>query len=180
MKLKNCMVFVLFLTSIISYKTWATEDSLEMGGDSSVEIDRGGGGGHGGGAHGGGGHGGPGYHGPGHGGPGWHGPGHGGPGYHGPGHVHEPIPIHGGYRHWPRWGHPWFARPGYNFDWGRVHLVTCTAEDSYGEQYPVTQEEYGYNFRDGIAEIEDQALDRCYYESNGDQSCQLVSCIPGY
>jgi hypothetical protein len=62
-----------------------------------------------------------------------------------------------------------------------VVAVTCTAQDSYGYQYPVTESDYaGYEYQAEVSEIEDQALDRCYSESNGDGSCFLVGCTPDY
>jgi hypothetical protein len=59
--------------------------------------------------------------------------------------------------------------------------MTCAAEDSYGDVYPVTAGDYyGVAYQQRIADIEDLALDRCYAESGGDSSCFLLSCTPVY
>ena len=106
----------------------------------------------------------------------------------GGGHPHGPIVRphqvrvlaprmvpHGGHP-WRHWEHPEFSRPAYYWDWAAVHQVTCIAEDSYGDQYPVT-ESVGAGF--GLANmttVEDNALDRCNAESGGDTSCYLATC----
>ena len=46
--------------------------------------------------------------------------------------------IRWGAHPWRHWEHPEFARPVYYWNWGEVHNVSCTAEDSYGDQYPVS------------------------------------------
>ena len=77
---------------------------------------------------------------------------------------------------WPRWSHPEFARPLYYWDWPAVHGVSCVAEDSYGDQYPVSQTTWaGFGLPDMTA-AEDDALDRCYAESGQDPSCFLTGC----
>ena len=77
---------------------------------------------------------------------------------------------------WAHWAHPEFARPVYYWDWSVVHSVTCTAEDSYGDQYPVT-EGTGPGFGlDNMSNVEDDALDRCYAESGQDGTCYLLTC----
>jgi hypothetical protein len=77
---------------------------------------------------------------------------------------------------WRHWEHAEFARPAYYWDWAVIHNVSCVAEDSYGDQYPVTEETFsGFGVGDMTA-IEDDALDRCYAESGGDQSCYLATC----
>ncbi len=79
-------------------------------------------------------------------------------------------------RVWRRWEHPEFSRPVYYWDWSTVQAVTCTAEDSYGDQYPVTERAGpGFNLPD-MTGVEDDALDRCYAESGGDSSCFLLTC----
>ena len=86
------------------------------------------------------------------------------------------VVVRGGHREWKHWAHPEFARPAYYWDWGAIHNVTCTAEDSYGDQYPVTQTAGpGFN-NEAMTSVEDDALDRCYSESGGDQSCYLATC----
>ncbi len=80
---------------------------------------------------------------------------------------------HGEFRHW---AHPEFARPVYYWDWGSIHQVSCIAEDSYGDQYPVTENTspgWGMN---NMTSVEDDALDRCYQESGNDQNCYLATC----
>ena len=77
---------------------------------------------------------------------------------------------------WSHWEHPEFARPSYYWDWAAVHSVTCVAEDSYGDQYPVTQTAFPGFGLDNMSELEDEALDRCHTESGGDQSCYLATC----
>jgi hypothetical protein len=79
-------------------------------------------------------------------------------------------------RPWRHWGHAEFVRPVYYWDWALVHSVTCTAEDSYGDQYPVTQSTWGGFGLPDMTTVEDDALDRCYDESGGDQSCYLATC----
>jgi hypothetical protein len=125
--------------------------------DTDIAPDHGGhGGGHGGGGHGGG---------------GWH-PGH-------PG--HEPFPVHHGGYPWPHWNHPPFVRPVYGWFWDRLVAVTCTAEDSYGELYSVTEDGYvGPAFEPVLPQVEDAALDRCYAETDGDPGCRFVGCTPVY
>jgi hypothetical protein len=137
--------------------------------DSDSPDFHGGGGGHGGGGHGGGGF-------------------HPGPGPHpfphphpGGGHHWDPYPIHHGYHPWPHWGHPFFPRPVYYWDWNRLREVTCTAQDSAGDLYPVTEDAYtGIEYQSELQSIEDAALDRCYSESNGDEGCTLEGCVPVY
>jgi hypothetical protein len=92
-----------------------------------------------------------------------------------------PISIGRGSAPWPRWNHPVFNRPVYDWNWASLRVVTCTAEDSYGDQYPVTEDAYsGIQYQAQLPSIEDAALDRCYDESNGDSTCSLVDCTPGY
>jgi len=81
-----------------------------------------------------------------------------------------------GQAEWRHWNHPTFPRPHYYWDWAAVRAVTCVAEDSYGDQYPVTQNiAAGFGLQD-MTPIEDAALDRCFSESGQDPSCRLVSC----
>ena len=90
--------------------------------------------------------------------------------------VLAPRVVVRGHPAWPRWEHPEFARPVYYWDWSVIHSVSCTAEDSYGDQYPVT-ENVGPGF--GLAnmtDVEDDALDRCYAESGQDDTCYLATC----
>lgn len=85
------------------------------------------------------------------------------------------VVVHGGHP-WNHWSHPEFSRPVYYWDWGTIHQVTCIAEDSYGDQYPVTeavQQGFGLN---NMTDVEDDALDRCNSESGGDSSCYLATC----
>ncbi len=85
-------------------------------------------------------------------------------------------PARGERREWPHWNHPEMSRPVYYWDWGTVRGVTCVAEDSYGDQYPVT-EPAGPGFGpDQMTSVEDAALDRCYAESGQDPSCFLATC----
>ncbi len=135
--------------------------------------------------------GGGGFHpdpGPSHGGGGFHpapGPGHGGGGFHpapGPGHIHhDPYPVRGGVYPWPRWDHPYFPRPVYGWNWYELRSVTCTAEDSVGDLFPVTEDGYiGEAYQSQLDNIEDAAIDRCYSETNGDPACHLLDCAPTY
>jgi hypothetical protein len=57
----------------------------------------------------------------------------------------------------------------------RVNAVR-PAEDSYGDQYPVTEETVTGFGLTHMSTVEDDALDRCYEESGGDQSCFLATC----
>jgi hypothetical protein len=188
MKLNKYLAVAMVLNSFVIFSSFAGEEVNSDLGNSSFAaqgLDQGPAdvqmfGGHGGGGHGGGfpGHGGG--HGggfPGHGG-GFPGHGHGGfPG----GHHFDPYPIHHGYNPWNHWAHPFFPRPIYHYDWYRVRAMTCTAVDAYGSEYPVTQSDYsGYDYYTRLDEIEDSALDRCYQETDGDASCRLLGCTPGY
>jgi hypothetical protein len=59
--------------------------------------------------------------------------------------------------------------------------VTCTAADSEGGLYPVTEDGYGgIEYQEQLPAIEDAAIDRCYNETGGDTGCHLVDCTPGY
>jgi hypothetical protein len=117
---------------------------------------------------------------------GFHPPGPIGPGPHpgpfpGPGHAYNPYPVHGGVYPWPHWGHPVFERPVFPFEWARLRVVTCTAENSSGYQFPVTEDGFvGFAYQGRMEQVEDAAIDRCYNETNGDQSCVLLGCTPGY
>ena len=156
----------------------STQDST-LGGenlslDGFVEPGHGGGGGHGGPVPG---HGGPV---PGHGGPV---PGHGGPvpGHGAPGYHHPPFVGHGGFYPWPRWGHPVFVRPVFAWQWVSLSAVTCTAETSNGEVFPLTENGYiGDVYQAHMEQIEDATLNQCYAESNGDTTCHLIGCTPLY
>ena len=65
------------------------------------------------------------------------------------------VVVHGGAREWRHWAHPDFARPVYYWDWEVIDQVTCTAEDSYGDQYPVTENwAAGYGL-DNMTTVED-------------------------
>lgn len=77
------------------------------------------------------------------------------------------------YRHWE---HPEFARPTYYWQWNAIRSVSCTAEDSYGDQYPVSQVTTPGFGLENMTAVEDEALDRCNQESGGDPNCYLVSC----
>lgn len=90
--------------------------------------------------------------------------------------VLRPEMYHRGEHHWRHWEHPELARPVYYWNWAAVHGVTCVAEDSYGDQYPITGNVFpGFGLAN-MSEVEDEALDRCYSESGGDQSCYLATC----
>jgi hypothetical protein len=85
------------------------------------------------------------------------------------------VIVYGGHE-WTHWEHPEFARPAYYWDWNVIHTVSCITEDSYGDQYPVTESTFrGFGLVNMTA-IEDDALDRCYVESKGDPSCFLLTC----
>jgi hypothetical protein len=81
-----------------------------------------------------------------------------------------------GAHQWRHWEHGEFSRPAYYWDWGVIHNVSCIAEDSYGDQYPVTESTFAGFGLANMTSIEDDALDRCYSESGGDQSCYLATC----
>lgn len=77
---------------------------------------------------------------------------------------------------WAHWDHPDFQRPAYYWNWRVIHNVTCTAEDSYGDQYPVNETVWrGFGLTD-LTKVEDDALDRCYAESGQDNTCYLLTC----
>jgi len=90
--------------------------------------------------------------------------------------VLQPRVIAYGGHDWHHWEHPEFARPTYYWDWSLVHNVSCITEDSYGDQYPVTESTFAGFGLINMTAIEDDALDRCYVESGNDPSCYLVSC----
>jgi hypothetical protein len=90
--------------------------------------------------------------------------------------ILQPNVVIRGRSHWQHWTHPAFARPYYYWNWGDIRQVTCVAEDSYGDQYPVT-ESAGRGFAlDNMTAVEDDALDRCYNESGEDGTCYLATC----
>jgi len=90
--------------------------------------------------------------------------------------VLRPQVVHYGAHPWRHWEHPVFARPVYYWDWAALRQVSCIAEDSYGDQYPVTEDTWrGFGLMN-MTDVEDDALDRCYQESGGDQSCYLATC----
>jgi len=90
--------------------------------------------------------------------------------------VLAPRSLVHGHSEWAHWNHPEFARPVYYWDWKRVHTVTCVAEDSYGDQYPISEAAApGFGLAN-MTEVEDDALDRCYAESGQDATCVLASC----
>jgi len=207
MKIKSCLAIIsaVGLFNVYSPTAWSADDSkdgnswdsLAQNLDESTSMSMRGGPGRGGNPGRGGGHGGgvrpgrPGNgghpgHGGGHGGgvrPGRPGngghPGHGRPGYHGPGRTY---PGHGGNYPWGRWHRPTHPRPEYReWYWDRVRMVTCTSVDSYGYQYPVSENAYtGYHYRERLFEIQDAAVNRCFHETNGDQGCRLLGCSAGY
>jgi hypothetical protein len=77
---------------------------------------------------------------------------------------------------WNHWDHPEIARPVYYWTWPAVHNVTCVAEDSYGDQYPVSEAASpGFGLAN-MTDIEEDALDRCYNESGQDTTCVLATC----
>jgi hypothetical protein len=103
------------------------------------------------------------------------------PGWHQPVHPHavrvlRPHDMRYGEHPWRHWGHAEFVRPVYYWDWGVVRSVTCIAEDSYGDQYPVTESTFAGFGLVNMTQVEDDALDRCYEESGGDQGCYLATC----
>lgn len=83
---------------------------------------------------------------------------------------------------WAPWRHRVVVRNYYPFEWRRVLEVTCTARSSaYGWDYSVT--EAGYNgeaYQNLMVHVENAALDRCYNETGGDESCYLLGCTPSY
>ncbi|MEA2697737.1 MAG: hypothetical protein QOI66_2008 [Myxococcales bacterium] len=90
--------------------------------------------------------------------------------------VLRPHTMRYGEHPWNHWGHGEFVRPAYYWDWALIHSVSCTAEDSYGDQYPVTETTFAGFGLTNMTAVEDDALDRCYQESGGDQGCYLATC----
>ncbi|HXU69657.1 MAG TPA: hypothetical protein VN947_10020 [Polyangia bacterium] len=90
--------------------------------------------------------------------------------------VMAPKVIRWGAHPWRHWEHPEFARPVYYWNWGEVHNVSCTAEDSDGDQYPVSVSTWSGFGLQNMSSVEDDALDRCYAETQGDQSCYVATC----
>jgi hypothetical protein len=90
--------------------------------------------------------------------------------------VLAPRAVVHGRLEWKHWEHPEFVRPVYYWDWPGVHTVTCIAEDSYGDQYPVSEAAApGFGLAN-MTDVEDDALDRCYSESGEDSTCFLATC----
>ncbi|MDB4980299.1 MAG: hypothetical protein JWM82_1051 [Myxococcales bacterium] len=90
--------------------------------------------------------------------------------------VLRPRVAHYGEHPWHHWGHPEFVRPVYYWEWSLVHNVSCIAEDSYGDQYPVSESTFAGFGLVNMTAVEDDALDRCYDESGGDPNCYLATC----
>jgi hypothetical protein len=90
--------------------------------------------------------------------------------------VLAPRAVDHGHTGWNHWAHPEFARPNYYWDWVHVHNVTCIAEDSYGDQYPVSEPAAPGFGLGNMTDVEDDALDRCYNESGQDATCVLATC----
>ncbi len=90
--------------------------------------------------------------------------------------VLAPRAIRYGGHEWNHWAHPEFARPHYYWEWNNVHTVSCTSEDSYGDQYVVNEQTFAGFGLENMTAVEDDALDRCYNESGNDASCYLASC----
>ncbi len=90
--------------------------------------------------------------------------------------VMRPTVVRRGERPWRHWEHTEFARPTYYWNWSAIHTVTCTAEDSYGDQYPITEQTFSGFGLVNMTTVEDDALDRCYQESGGDPNCTLATC----
>jgi hypothetical protein len=90
--------------------------------------------------------------------------------------VMSPRAVRHGEHQWRHWEHSEFSRPVYYWNWAVIRSITCIAEDSYGDQYPVTEETFSGFGLNHMTAVEDDALDRCYAESGGDQSCYLATC----
>jgi hypothetical protein len=90
--------------------------------------------------------------------------------------VLAPRPVFHGRTGWVHWEHPEFPRPIYYWEWESVHNVTCIAEDSYGDQYPVSEAAAPGFALANMSDVEDDALDRCYAESGQDTTCFLATC----
>lgn len=90
--------------------------------------------------------------------------------------VLRPTVIRYGHGSWAHWAHPEFVRPLYYWDWMHIHSVNCIAEDAYGDQYPVTESAFSGFGLVNMTAVEDDAIDRCYAESGGDNSCYLATC----
>ncbi len=90
--------------------------------------------------------------------------------------VLAPRAVAYGGHTWRHWAHPEFVRPNYYWDWGTIHTVSCIAEDSYGDQYPVSESTFAGFGLGNMTSVEDDALDRCYQESGSDNSCYLATC----
>jgi len=91
--------------------------------------------------------------------------------------VLSPVTVtRRGHRTWSHWDHPEFNRPSYYWNWSTIHSVSCVAEDSYGDQYPVSESTWSGFGLDSMTTVEDDALDRCYSESGSDGNCVLATC----
>ena len=90
--------------------------------------------------------------------------------------VLSPTVVVYGNTQWNHFERPEFSRPLYYWDWTVVRNVTCIAEDSYGDQYPVTEATFSGFGLTNMTMVENDALDRCASESGGDPSCYLATC----
>jgi hypothetical protein len=90
--------------------------------------------------------------------------------------VMSPRAVKHGEHQWRHWEHAEFSRPVYYWNWAVIRSITCIAEDAYGDQYPVTEDSFSGFGLVNMTTVEDDALDRCYAESGGDQSCYLATC----
>jgi hypothetical protein len=90
--------------------------------------------------------------------------------------VMSPRVVKRGEHQWRHWEHAEFSRPIYYWNWAVIRSISCIAEDSYGDQYPVTEDSFSGFGLVNMTTVEDDALDRCYAESGGDQSCYLATC----
>jgi hypothetical protein len=88
----------------------------------------------------------------------------------------SPTVVKYGGHQWRHWAHPEFSRPVYYWNCAIIQNVTCIAEDSYGDQYPVTETTFSGFGLVNMTTVEDDALDRCAEESGGDLSCYLATC----
>jgi hypothetical protein len=86
------------------------------------------------------------------------------------------VIVYGHHNTWHHWTHPEFSRPSYYWDWNVIKSVTCISEDSYGDQYPVTESTFSGFGLNNMTQIEDDSLDRCYQESGNDPNCYLATC----
>jgi hypothetical protein len=68
-----------------------------------------------------------------------------------------------------------------DWQWDSLVSVTCSAVDSQGQEFPVTESGYSADeWQVNITAIQEAALNQCYADTNGDEACAPQECVPSY